>query len=118
MVVSYIYCQRNAFRPRMELWFTKFMSCFSCLTLAFLYARFDKNYGTALSVRPSVRKQFLYAPLLSNRYRYLHAVLYEYLLGQDNVSQTRIIAPKFLVSELCPFDFYKHSCTLHNSVPV
>ena len=27
-----------------------------------------------------------------------------HVLGQDDVSHTRMIAPAFIVSELCPFD--------------
>ena len=29
-----------------------------------------------------------------------------------------MIVPPILVSKLCPFDFFKHSCTRHNSVTV
>ena len=38
-------------------------------------------YGLALSVRLST---FLYAPELSNRLRYLHEILKEYVRGQDD----------------------------------
>ena len=35
------------------------------------------------------------------------------------MSRIRMIVPPFLVSTLCPFDyFFKHSCTRHNSVTV
>ena len=41
---------------------------------------------------------------------------FEYVLGQDDVWRTRMIVPPFLVSKLCPFDYFfsKQSCTPHN----
>ena len=49
---------------------------------------------------------FLYAPQFNKSSEFLHAILLEYVLGQDNVSRTRMIVPPFLVSKLCPFDYF------------
>ena len=54
----------------------------------------------------------VYTPYLSNRFGYLHATLYEYILGQDDVSRTRIVTPPVLVSELCPLIFFQNILVL------
>ena len=66
-----------------------------------LYVCFGKKrsyYDMALSVRPYVRKQSS---------RYLHDNLYKCILGQDNVSNTNMIVPPFIIPELCPFEYCK-----------
>ena len=39
--------------------------------------------------------------------RYLHDILWKRILGQVEVSHSRMIVPAFLVSELCPIDYRK-----------
>ena len=69
------------------------------LKCIFLYAGFEK---IRCQICPSIKKfhcSFMF-------------FFKKYVLGQDNVSQTRMIAPTFLVSELCHFLFFpKIMCT-------
>ena len=51
-----------------------------------------------------VLKKGLLGMAVSQSKRYPHDILWKCILGQDNVSHTRMIVPPFLVSELCPFE--------------